>query len=386
MLHQLEGRPRELNRLAAEIARKVADKAGRPVVVAGSVGPTGDLLAPLGPLSEDEAVEIFIEQIEGLREGGADVAWIETMSAPEEMRAAALAAGKCGMPCTLTASFDTAGRTMMGQSPAAFSDFVQALDPAPVAFGANCGVGASDLLAAILGMAPGAPLIAKANAGVPQWHGAEIHYSGTPELMERYAALSRRLRRAHCRRLLRQYARPCGGDAARARRPQARRASRRGNDRRGARSPRRAARSGDRRQPAAPAGACVNTKAKQRAQSRQTGPVESDPEDAPVQSAPLAPLAAPEGLQVFDVDAESAGERLDRFLGQAAAARRVALSRTRLKALIEAGEVKVDGALRAIPRPGSPQARASPSRRRRLRTRLSPARTSSSPSSTRTNI
>ena len=156
MLHKLEGRTRELNRLAAEIARKVADSAGRPVVVAGSVGPTGDLLAPLGPLSEDEAVDVFIEQIEGLREGGADVAWIETMSAPEEMRAAALAAGKCGMPYTVTASFDTAGRTMMGVAPAAFGDLVQAFDPAPVAYGANCGVGASDLLAAILGMAPGA--------------------------------------------------------------------------------------------------------------------------------------------------------------------------------------------------------------------------------------
>ena len=114
MLHNLEGRTRELNRLAAQSARKVADRAGRPVVVAGSVGPTGDLLAPLGPLSEDEAVEIFIEQIEGLREGGADVAWIETMSAPEKMRAAAIAAGKCGIAYTVTASFDTAGRTMMG--------------------------------------------------------------------------------------------------------------------------------------------------------------------------------------------------------------------------------------------------------------------------------
>jgi methionine synthase I (cobalamin-dependent) len=179
MLHKLEGRTRE-----------VADSAGRPVVVAGSVGPTGDLLAPLGPLSEDEAVDVFIEQIEGLRDGGADIAWIETMSAPEEMRAAAKAAAKCGMPYTVTASFDTAGRTMMGVTPAAFSDFVQAFDPAPVAYGANCGVGASDLLASILGMAPGAALIAKANAGVPQWHGAEIHYSGTPELMERYAGLA----------------------------------------------------------------------------------------------------------------------------------------------------------------------------------------------------
>ena len=107
MLHQLESRVRELNRIAAEIARTAADRAGRPVVVAGSVGPTGDLLAPLGPISEDEAFEAFVEQIEGLKEGGADVAWIETMSAPEEIRAAARAAGAVGMPYTVTASFDT---------------------------------------------------------------------------------------------------------------------------------------------------------------------------------------------------------------------------------------------------------------------------------------
>jgi 23S rRNA pseudouridine1911/1915/1917 synthase len=86
----------------------------------------------------------------------------------------------------------------------------------------------------------------------------------------------------------------------------------------------------------------VNTKAKQRAQSRQTQSVESDPEGPPSQIAPLAPLTAPEGPLVFDVDAENAGERLDRFLGQAAAARRIALSRTRLKTLIEAGEISID--------------------------------------------
>ena len=119
MLHKLEGRVRELNRLAAEIAREVADKAGRRVVVAGSVGPTGDLLAPLGPLTEDEAADVFAEQIEGLKAGGADVVWIETMSAPEEIRAAARAANALGMPYAATASFDTAGRTMMGLSPEA---------------------------------------------------------------------------------------------------------------------------------------------------------------------------------------------------------------------------------------------------------------------------
>jgi 5-methyltetrahydrofolate--homocysteine methyltransferase len=192
-LHGLEARARELNRLAAENARRVADNAGRRVVVAGSVGPTGDLLAPLGPLSEDEAVDVFAEQIEGLREGGADVVWIETMSAPDEIRAAAAAAAKTGVPYTVTASFDTAGRTMMGVAPAALGALVDAFETKPLAYGANCGVGASDLLVAILAMSaanPDAGLIAKANAGVPHWHGAEIHYSGTPELMEIYARLA----------------------------------------------------------------------------------------------------------------------------------------------------------------------------------------------------
>ena len=193
MLHQLEDRVRELNRVAAEIAREAADRSGRPVVVAGSVGPTGDLLAPLGPISEDEAFEAFVEQIEGLKEGGADVAWIETMSAPEEIRAAARAAGAVGMSYTVTASFDTAGKTMMGVAPAALAALAAEFDPKPLAFGANCGVGASDLVMSVLAMTqaqPGAVVIAKANAGIPQWHGAHIHYSGTPELMAAYAGLA----------------------------------------------------------------------------------------------------------------------------------------------------------------------------------------------------
>jgi 5-methyltetrahydrofolate--homocysteine methyltransferase len=192
-LHSLDPRARELNRLAAMNARSVAERAGRPIVVAGAVGPTGDLLAPLGPLSEADAVEVFAEQIEALRDGGADVVWIETMSAPEEIRAAATAAARVGVPFTITASFDTAGRTMMGVAPAALGALIEDFDAPPLGYGANCGVGASDLLLAILGMSaarPGAALIAKANAGVPQWHGAEIHYSGTPALMETYAGLA----------------------------------------------------------------------------------------------------------------------------------------------------------------------------------------------------
>jgi 5-methyltetrahydrofolate--homocysteine methyltransferase len=192
-LHKLDGQVRELNQRAAENARAVADRAGRPVVVAGSVGPTGDLFQPLGPLTEEDAIEIFAEQIEGLKAGGADVIWIETMSAPEEMRAAAKAAAKVGMPYTVTASFDTAGKTMMGVPPSAMPKVAADLPQAPVAVGANCGVGASDLLVSVLAMTeadPDAIVIAKANAGIPQFHGDHIHYSGTPELMADYARLA----------------------------------------------------------------------------------------------------------------------------------------------------------------------------------------------------
>jgi 5-methyltetrahydrofolate--homocysteine methyltransferase len=192
-LHNLHDRTRELNRLGAQIARSVAEKAGREIVVAGSVGPTGDLLAPLGPLTEDAACSVFVEQMQGLKEGGADLAWIETMSAAAEIEAAARAARTVGMPYTVTASFDTAGKTMMGVTPEGLVDFTAALDPPPVAVGANCGVGASDLIVSLLAMTahyPDKVIIAKANCGIPQWVGDHIHYSGTPDLMAQYARLA----------------------------------------------------------------------------------------------------------------------------------------------------------------------------------------------------
>ncbi len=192
-LHRAESRVFELNQAAAELAREVADAARRPVVVAGSVGPTGELFAPLGALTEDDAIEVFTEQITGLAAGGADVAWIETMSATEEIRAAARAAIAVGIPYTATGSFDTAGRTMMGLHPASFGDVFAGLDPQPAAFGANCGVGASDILVTLLEMsgAEGAHrLISKGNCGVPQFRGADIVYSGNPDLMAEYARLA----------------------------------------------------------------------------------------------------------------------------------------------------------------------------------------------------
>ncbi|PCD77313.1 betaine--homocysteine S-methyltransferase [Pseudothioclava arenosa] len=193
-LHGAQNRVRELNRLAAEIGRDVADAAGRPVVVAGSMGPTGEIFAPMGTMTHELAVEMFHEQAEGLKEGGADVLWVETISAPEEFKAAAEACRLAGMAWCGTMSFDTAGRTMMGVTSAQLAALVEKLPNPPLAYGANCGVGASDLMRTIMGFAAAGserPIIAKGNAGIPKYHDGHIHYDGTPELMADYACLAR---------------------------------------------------------------------------------------------------------------------------------------------------------------------------------------------------
>jgi 5-methyltetrahydrofolate--homocysteine methyltransferase len=193
-LHGGEGKVHEINKVAAEIAREVVDKSGRTVVVAGSVGPTGDIMVPMGSLTHESAVEVFYEQAEGLKAGGADVLWCETISAPEEYKAAAEAFALADMPWCGTMSFDTAGRTMMGLTSADMVKMVGKLPNPPLAFGANCGVGASDLLRTVLGFqaaGPDVPMIAKGNAGIPKYVDGHIHYDGTPDLMADYACLAR---------------------------------------------------------------------------------------------------------------------------------------------------------------------------------------------------
>jgi 5-methyltetrahydrofolate--homocysteine methyltransferase len=190
-LHKAEARTFELAKGAAELARGVADAAPRPVVVAGSVGPTGELFEPLGALTHDAAVASFSDEIRGLKAGGADVVWIETMSSAEEVHAAATAAIANDMPYVATCSFDTAGRTMMGILPSQLTGILATEPVPPLAQGANCGVGAPDILVTVLEMQGATvPIISKGNCGVPQFHGTEIVYSGTPELMSRYAAMA----------------------------------------------------------------------------------------------------------------------------------------------------------------------------------------------------
>ena len=193
-LHDLGNRAFEMSKISAEIARNVADSYNKSIFVAGSVGPTGEIMHPIGELSHEIAVEVFHEQAQGLKEGGVDLIWVETISAPEEFRAAAEAFSYIDLPWVGTMSFDTAGRTMMGTSPTAMVDLISSIPNKPIAFGANCGTGASDLLRTIQEFeksSSDSTLVAKGNAGIPKYVNGNIEYDGTPELMAKYAIMAR---------------------------------------------------------------------------------------------------------------------------------------------------------------------------------------------------
>ena len=189
-LHKLEDRRVELNRAAAEVGRAAADAADRRIVVAGSMGPTGELLEPMGTMTRDDCQAAFAEQASGLAEGGADVLWLETLSDLDEVEAAVLGAQSvCDLPIVSTMSFDTAGRTMMGVTGQAAALRLSALGVAAV--GANCGNNLRDTENAVAEMkAAGTDtlIVSKANAGIPIWHGDGLIYDGSPEVMGAHAA------------------------------------------------------------------------------------------------------------------------------------------------------------------------------------------------------
>jgi methionine synthase I (cobalamin-dependent) len=195
-MHGLESRVRELNLAAAQIARRAAEGAPRTVLVGGDIGPTGQLLEPLGTLAFEDAVQGFAEQAAALRDGGVDYFQVETMSDLREVEAAIQGIRSVSdLPVVATLSFDTNRRTMMGIRPADAARRLPELGADVI--GANCGNGVDDLLWVIEQMhaaAPGAILFAKSNAGIPEYKsGGNLTYSGTPEVMAGYAATARNL-------------------------------------------------------------------------------------------------------------------------------------------------------------------------------------------------
>ena len=173
---------KELNRRAAELACTVRP-AGK--FVAGSVGPTGELLEPLGMLTFNQLVDAFYEQMTALQAGGVDLIIIETLADLQEARAALQAAKNLTpvLPVAVTMTFDrgvTGFKTMMGISPPAMiSTLVEA---GADIIGANCGLGMDEMIDLMTEIRSqySAALIAQANAGLPRWDGQKNVYSETP--------------------------------------------------------------------------------------------------------------------------------------------------------------------------------------------------------------
>ena len=195
-LHNAQSQTRALNIAAAKLARRAVDMhfsaTGKKAVVAGSMGPTGELFEPLGQLNHSSAFAGFYEQANALAEGGVDVLWIETMSSNEEVAAAIEAAKTTGLPICATMTFDTASRSMMGVMPAEFAEFARGLGANFI--GANCGIGPAELLHSVRGILSASgnlPVIAKGNCGIPAYVEGAIHYHGTPDLMAEYALFAR---------------------------------------------------------------------------------------------------------------------------------------------------------------------------------------------------
>ena len=185
-LHRLEDRVERLNRTAAILARAEATAAGNGALVAGDIGPTGEIMAPLGTLERATAIDVFAEQAGALVAGGADLVWIETMSDLAKIEAA-IAAVRLASPATpivATMTFDTRGHTMMGVTPEQAVDALVGLGVDAV--GGNCGNGPDELIPVIARMraaAPDATLVAKSNVGMPVFVEARAVYPTEPAAM-----------------------------------------------------------------------------------------------------------------------------------------------------------------------------------------------------------
>ena len=176
----------DLNRTAAILLRAEVDAAGGEALVAGDIGPSGEIVEPLGTLPYDEAVEIFREQAASLVAGGVDLIWIETMSDLNEIKAAIQGVRQAapGIALIATMTFDTRGHTMMGVTP---EDAVAALASwGADAIGGNCGNGPDELVPVIAKMHAAAPdvvLVAKSNAGMPELVDMRAVYRADPATM-----------------------------------------------------------------------------------------------------------------------------------------------------------------------------------------------------------
>lgn len=189
-MHGLEDRLYELNKAGAALARKVADRHPGCFVM-GDVGPSGELMEPMGSMTLESAKELFADQIKALVAGGVDAILIETMSDLQEVEAAVNAAKEVApqLPVIVTFSFDTNLRTMMGVKPAVAVKTLAAEGVRII--GANCGRGVDEMRTIakelVEARGEGTYIITQSNAGLPKLVGGDFIYDGTPDEMAKYA-------------------------------------------------------------------------------------------------------------------------------------------------------------------------------------------------------
>lgn len=176
----------ELNAAGVRAARAAV---GEQVLVVGSIGMTGKLLAPLGDASFEEVREVFAEQAAALAQAGVDAIVVETFASLEEVQAALQAVKEhTDVPLLASMSFDLNGRTMMGVTPEQAVPVL--LGEGADVVGSNCGRSLDEMLHTMQRMqavAGEAFLLAKPNAGVPQVVAGRVVYPATPEEMASYA-------------------------------------------------------------------------------------------------------------------------------------------------------------------------------------------------------
>ena len=193
-LHGNEKRVSEFNQMAAIVLRAELDAAGSDALMAGDIGPSGAIMAPLGTLDPAEAVDVFAEQAAALVAGGVDLIWIETMSDLAEVKAAIEGVRRVApdLPLIATMTFDTRGRTMMGVTPEQAVAAIRSWGAD--ATGGNCGNGPDELIPVIAKMRaadPDAVLVAKSNAGMPELVDMRAVYRAEPAEMAEYAVAVR---------------------------------------------------------------------------------------------------------------------------------------------------------------------------------------------------
>lgn len=185
--HGFEENTREINLKGAKIAREAREIEGKDIFVAGSIGPIGQRIHPFGDITLKQVGEAYLEQAEGLLEGGVDIFIVETISDLREMKEAVSAIRSiCQLPIIASMTFGEDGKTLMGNPPEEVTEVLEQLEVEII--GANCSVGPLKMYEVVQIMKNKTErfISAMPNAGFPHFVEGRFIYLSSPEYMAEY--------------------------------------------------------------------------------------------------------------------------------------------------------------------------------------------------------